>query len=700
MATAPHHRTPGPRHPPEAYLARELSWLAFDRRVLEEAEDPGNRLLERAKFLAITCSNLDEFVMVRVAELCEAVEGGDKEAQRLLPQVRAEVARLQAAIWTCWREAVAPALEQAGFRVVSPAGWDEVDRETLRRYFLDQLEPVLTPLAVDPARPFPLVANRGITVALRLEPEEGGGERNALVVVPGGRRLVSLVGKPGSWALVEDVVAAHCHRLFPGYRITNRCSFRPTRDGSLDIDEQDAEDLLSEIEQELASRERGEVVRLELTAGADPELVRWLIEVNRLVDDAVVVVDGPLDLTFLFGVGDRMGDRPELRDPPLALAPPPDGWEDPFSRLRQGELLLHHPFEPFQPVVDLVEAAANDPQVLAIKMTLYRTSGDSPIVKALARAARGGKQVTVLVELKARFDEAANIRWARRMEEAGVHVIYGLVGLKVHAKLLLIIRRDEDGIRRYCHLGTGNYNERTARLYTDLSYLTANEAVGRDLAAVFNLLTGYSAQPVLERFALAPLTLRSRCVEWIRREAALGKRGCIQAKFNSLVDHAMCDELYAASQAGVQIDLVVRGMCILRPGVPGLSENIRVRSIVGRLLEHSRIYYFGNDGDPVWAISSADWMTRNLDWRVESLVMVRDPSLQSRLRRILDLCLEDDCQARVMAGDGSYRRLAPVAGKGRAAQVLLVEEAAQSRRPRSESGHGSGLVFAPIRRKT
>lgn len=698
MGTAAIRREYRPRHGAEAYHDRELSWLAFDRRVLEEAQHASTPLVERAKFLAIVASNLDEFVMVRVAELREAAcaRGSDPALRRQHAAVCAEIRRLVDDTYACWRE-VAPRLAAAGFSVAPPEEWNESDRETLRIFYRDHLEPVLTPLAVDPARPFPLVKNRGLTVAVRLVSEEGGEERNAVIAVPGSARLVALIGTGGRYALVEDVVMAHCDSLFPGHRITNRCLFRPTRDGSLDIDEQQAADLLSEIEQELASREHGNVVRLELSAQADAPLRAWLVETMHLAADDLVVVDGPIDLTVLYGVADRLPGRDDLRDRLLVPAPPPGDWGDPFARLREGEVLLHHPFQSFQPVVDLIDRAADDPQVLAIKQTLYRTSGNSPIARALMRAAKAGKQVTVLVELKARFDEAANIRWARALEEAGAHVVYGMVGYKVHAKLLLVIRRDDDGIRRYCHLGTGNYNDRTARLYTDLSYLTCNEAVGRDVAALFNMLTGYSQPPEWERLAVAPRTMRERFVEWIRREAGHGRKGRIIAKFNSLVDTAMCDELYAASRAGVQIDLVVRGMCILRAGVKGLSENIRVRSVVGRFLEHSRIYYFHNRGRPVYAIASADWMTRNLDYRVESLVRIEDPALQQQLQRILDVCLADNTQARVLGADGIYTRLRPPRGRPAvASQEVLARAVAPSVRTGDELGRRSGR--RPIRR--
>jgi len=674
----------------ERYRSRELSWLAFNRRVLEEAADGSRPLLERLKFLAIVSANLDEFVMVRLAEvhaIAHRRAPGLSDppldvAPQLLDAVRDDIGRLVADQYRCWREDLSPSLAHQGHELVEPGRWTDSEHESLRLYYRNHLEPVLTPLGVDPTRPFPLLANRSLNVALQLVSTGSGADqavKNAIVAVPSGKRLIELSKGSGRLALCEDVVMAFLDSLFPGYRILNRCLFRVTRDGALEIDEDQATDLLNEIEQELASREHSNAVRLEVATSGDPSLRLWLVAAMDLDPTDLVQVDGPLDLTLLFTLSDKV-ERPDLRDQPLPVVAFPREWDDPFARIRAGEMLIHHPFQSFSRIVELVEHAADDPRVLALKQTLYRVSAISPIVRALVRAAKAGKQVTVLIELKARFDEAANIRWARALEEAGAHVVYGLVGLKVHAKLLMIIRREEDGIRRYCHLGTGNYNDRTARLYTDLSYLTCNEAVGRDVSALFNMLTGYSQPPEWERLAVAPLTLRLRFVEWIRREAdhaRAGKGGRIIAKFNSLVDEGICDELYAASQAGVRIDLIVRGMCILRPGVPGLSENITVRSIIGRLLEHSRIYYFANRGQAVIAIASADWMTRNLDRRVECLVRIEDEALRARLTGILDICLEDTVQARILQADGIYRRVHPAPGADpRSSLTDLLAEAA------------------------
>lgn len=689
------------------YQSRELSWLAFNRRVLEEAQDAGVPLVERAKFLAIVSSNLDEFVMVRVAELAGLAKGkGDEadDARGLLRDIRAGMRGMLADQYACWRDEVVPVLAEEGLTIVPPQSWTEVDRETLRVFWRDQLEPVVTPLAVDPTRPFPIIPNRSITVAVQLASDDGE-SKNAIVTVPRDSRMVALVSKPGCFAMIEDVLMHHLDALFPGHAIASRCLFRVTRDGAIEIDEDQSSDLLTELEQELFDRERGDPVRLEVVDGGDPGLRAWLAQRLDLDDAAITTVGGPLDLTFLFGLGEKLdqlpvGPRPDLRDPPLPVLMNPPVWDDPFATIAAGEILLHHPYESFQRVVELVERAADDARVLAIKQTLYRVSGNSPIIRALARAARAGKQVTVLIELKARFDEAANIRWARALEDAGAHVVYGLVGYKVHAKLLLIVRRDEDGIRRYCHLGTGNYNDKTARLYTDLSYMTTNEAVGRDVAALFNMLTGYSRPPELERLWVSPLTMRANMVEAIRREAANAKAGRparIIAKFNALVDEGICDELYAASKAGVEIDLIVRGMCILRAGVKGLSERIRVHSLIGRLLEHSRIFRFENDGKPQFLIASADWMTRNLDRRVESAVLIDDPRLTARLQAILDICLQDDCGVRDLRPDGTYvRRKAKTGDRSHCAFARLCAEAAAQASP--VAGPAAVPTFRPRRK--
>lgn len=657
----------------QKYFNREQSWLAFNERVLEEAQDETLPLLERLRFLAIVSSNLDEFVMVRLAELHANRHKPSDDPTGLssmeqLHTARARVRAMTTAQYACWQDEIAPALALEGLRVVAADGWSNTDKESLAAHYYSALEPTLTPLAVDPTRPFPLVANRGLCIAVALEAEEGhvGAPHRALVVVPKADRLIALPGEAGRFALLEAVVEQQLDSLFPGHRIVGRAQFRVTRDASFEVEEEGADgDLLNEMEEELRNRHRGRAVRLEVLHGADADLQQWLQEAMDLDADDVYPVSVPLDPTVFFPLSGQL-DRPDLCYKDFKQRPIGVDWEEPFARMREQEFLLHHPYDSFEPVVELVQKAAADPAVLAIKQTLYRVSGDSPIVKALMAAARAGKQVTVLVELKARFDEAANIRWARSLEEAGAHVVYGLVGLKVHAKLLLIIRRDDDGIRRYCHLGTGNYNDKTARIYTDASYLTCNPAVGRDMSALFNLLTGFAQPPEWERLAVAPTTMRSSFVRWIRNEAEAAraeKPARIIAKFNSLVDCGICDELYAASQAGVEIDLIVRGMCILRPGVPGLGDNIRVNSIVGRFLEHSRIFYFLNGGNERMAIASADWMTRNLDRRVEHLVMIETPALKAELQAQLQIFLADNAKTRVLHADGSYSRRRPGANE-------------------------------------
>ena len=560
-------------------------------------------------------------------------------------------------------------------------------------------------MAVDAAHPFPLVGNCALYVVCGLDLPKAKEPGRVLVAVPGGSRLVPLPARPGHYALVEDVVSHFLGSLFPGSTVRGRVVMRVTRDGSIDIDEDQAIDLLSEIEQELRNRAFGDPVRLELTncngSPACIELCAWLQSCLQLEDDNMFVVPGPLDLKMLFELAGRE-HRYDLEYPAFEPQPSPVDWSDPFAAIRAGDLLLHHPFQSFAPVVELVQRAAADKQVRAIKMTLYRVSGNSPIVKALAEAAIAGKQVTVLVELKARFDEEANIRWARSLEESGAHVIYGVAGLKVHCKLMLIIRQDEDGIRRYCQLGTGNYNDKTARLYTDFSYLTSNEAVGRDVSALFNMLTGFARPPHWERMAAAPYTMRSTFLEWIRAEAQHARAGqpaFIRAKFNSLVDVAITNELYAASQAGVEIQLYIRGICILRPGVPGLSESITVHSVIGRFLEHSRVYWFGGGGEPIMAISSADWMERNLDRRVEHLVRIEPEPLQAMLAHLFDVLAADNRQTRELYADGCYQRAYPAEGEEeRGTQYVLMAEAQGAGRTRKRAKQRPD-VLQPMRRR-
>lgn len=695
---------------PDRLFNRELSWLAFNRRVLDEARHPGTPLLERARFLAIVSSNLDEFVMVRLAKLRWHGSDLDQDPAGLSPAEQLDSSRRELRAqaedqYRCWRDEIAPALAAEGVAIVPACAWSSGDRETLAAYWRERLEPVLTPLAVDPARPFPLLAGGGIHIAVLLrpdnEPDDQAAPLRALVTVPIRDRLLALVEGGGRWALVEDLVGLHLGELFPGYRIIGQGVFRLTRDGGIELDEDAATDLLHEMEEGLRQRGHGRAVRLELPLDAPATLRVWLMEALDLTDADLVEVDGPLDLRFLAGL-DRQLPRPDLAYRPFEPAPSPAGWqEDPFAVLTVQDVALHHPFDGFQAVVELVELAAEDPRVLAIKQTLYRVSGDSALVRALMRAARNGKQVTVLIELKARFDEETNIRWAKRLEQAGAHVLYGVIGYKVHAKLLMIIRNEAEGIRRYCHIGTGNYNDKTTRMYTDIGVMSANPAIGRDVAAVFNLLTGFSVPPQWERLVVSPLTMRRDVTAWIRREAEHARRGLparIAIKFNNLVDVDMIELFYAASQAGVEIDLIVRGICMLRAGVPGLSERIRVRSIIGRFLEHSRIYHFLNHGaEPVWLIGSADLMPRNIDRRVETMVQIEDRQLQAHLASLLDLYLADNASARVLQPDGSYLRLQPGDAEALAVQDHLLDLARQAGTQEATERRPT-TVFVPARR--
>jgi polyphosphate kinase len=644
------------------FFHRELSWLRFNERVLGEALDARLPLLERARFLAIAANNLDEFVMVRFALLLGAPPSREPHPSELshseqLTQVRAALAAHTREQYLGF-EALSDELAAAQIELVPRHSWSAEERESAEAYFWHSLEPTVTPLAVGPSHPFPMVGNLQLFLALELAGLEGEPSRYALVGVPSNEPRVVMLSS-GRFGLLEDVLRECVHHLFPGFRVVECGTFRVTRDGTLDIDEDPTNDLLSEIEQGLRSRGRGPAVRLEVEAGMQEALYDWLRRQLELAPEDVVRLPWPLDLTLFFRLIALGPARPDLQFPVHRPELPNVEWEDPFAAIREQSLLLHHPYDAFDPVVELVQRAAHDPKVIAIKQTLYRVSGESPIVEALIDAAEAGKQVTVLCELKARFDERRNITWARRLEEAGAHVLYGVIGYKVHAKLLLVIRRDEDGVRRYVHAGTGNYNDKTARIYEDLSYFTSNEAVCRDVANLFNMLTGFSRPPEWERLLVAPLTFRSTIEAWIDREAEHargGRKAQIFAKLNSLEDTRICEHLYRASAAGVPIDLVVRGICILRPGVVGLSENIRVRSVVGRFLEHSRFFYFANAGCPEHVIGSGDWMTRNLDRRVENLVRITEPEFRAYLDELRQLYLADERNSHLLQPDGSYVR--------------------------------------------
>jgi polyphosphate kinase len=671
--------------PEDRFLNRELSWLDFNVRVLTLAEDPAVPLLERAKFLAIFASNLDEFYMVRVAGLKRRLQTGlplrspdGLSAREQLELIAERSADLVGRHARCFQREVAPALAAERIEIVRWVDLDAGERDRLRDYFRDQVFPVLTPLAVDPAHPFPYISGLSLNLAVVLRDPDGGPELFARVKVPNNvPRLVTVESSLRSFRFlpVEELIAAHLGALFSGMDIVEQHLFRVTRNADLEVEEDRDEDLLQALERELARRRFGPPVRLEVAATVSDHVLEWLVRELDMDSHDVLRVPGLLDLSALWSVYEGV-DRPELKDRPFVPATHPRFAEGEtprsvFATLRDGDILVHHPYHSFSTSVQrFIEQAAADANVLAIKQTLYRTSGDSPVVDALIDAAEAGKQVVVLVEVKARFDEQANIGWARMLEKAGCHVVYGLVGLKTHCKTALVIRQEGGHIRRYAHIGTGNYHPRTARLYEDFGLLTADPEVGADLTDLFNVLTGYSRQTSYRRLLVAPYGVRAGIVERIEREAKLaadGLPGLVQIKVNSLVDEEVIDALYRASQAGVHIELTVRGICTLRPGVPGLSDNIRVRSILGRFLEHSRIFRFGNgsvDGsaeagdDPEVWIGSADLMHRNLDRRVEALVRVADPTAAAELESVLTLAMSPGTRAFELSPDGTWRRSA------------------------------------------
>jgi polyphosphate kinase len=678
---------------PDRFINRELSWLDFNARVLALASDPRVALLERVKFLAIFGSNLDEFFQVRVAGLKDQVAGrvgsltsdGRTPAEQLA-LIRNRVDELNAEADRQWLEGLVPALADTGVRVLRSDELGDDDRKHLNAVFDQRIFPVLTPLAVDPGHPFPYISNLSLNLAVMVHDEQTGESRFARVKVP--NLLPRYVTMPDGQRLVplEDVIAAHLGELFPGMRIDGYSVFRVTRNADLTLEEEEADDLLAAVELEVRRRRFGRAVRLEIQVDTDPEVRELLQRELDLDDDDVFETAGPVGLSGLFTVAGV--DRPDLADPtwvPVTqsrLAGDDDGARDFFRELRAGDVLVHHPYDSFaSSVEEFVRQAATDPQVLAIKITLYRTSGDSSIIHSLIRAAEQGKQVVALVELKARFDEQANIEWARELEKAGVHVVYGLVGLKTHTKITLVVRDEADGVRCYCHIGTGNYNPRTARIYEDLGLLTCAPDIGADLIQLFNYLTGYGRDINYDALLVAPHHLRDGLSSLVRAEmAAEGDRRLV-FKMNSLVDAPMVDLLYEASQAGVSIDLIIRGICRLRPGVPGLSDNIRVRSVVGRYLEHSRIYHaaHGPSGEGAWLIGSADLMPRNLDRRVEALVPVRSPELTARMADLFEVLLSDDALAWELHPDGTWRHV-PV--RGTVDTHLRLQELALTRRRR------------------
>jgi polyphosphate kinase len=655
-----------------AYFNRELSWLAFNRRVLEQAQDPRHPLLERVKFLAIVSSNLDEFFEIRVAGLIQQVDSGVTEssldglgAREQLRRIHLVVASLVEDQYRCWNEQLVPALAQEDIVFKTARELSAAELGWVRTYFQEQIFPVLTPLALDQAHPFPQLSNKTLNIVVSLDNPLTPEVEKLVALLPVPRvlpRLVRINPGPGSaqrYIFLTDIIKLCADAVFPGYRLTAAHAFRVTRNSDLYIDEEEVENLLKKIEEELRNLRRGSAVRLEIEEGVDEGIFGVLCDNLSLSQEYVFRFKGPLNLLRLMSLAEI--DRPDLKYPPFTPvnASPLRHPELVFETLRTQDVLLHHPYDAFTPVVEFVEHAARDPQVFAIKQTLYRTSGDSPIVRALIEASRNGKQVTALVELKARFDEANNIQWARQLEEAGVHVVYGLVGHKTHCKMCLVVRHEGKGMRHYAHLGTGNYNPRTARLYTDLSYFTTREAITADMALLFNSLTGFSLNPSFSHLLVAPFNLHQRLQELILGEAeraAAGQPARILAKMNSLVDKTTMDNLYAASQAGVQIDLIVRGICCLVPGVKALSENIRVRSLVGRFLEHARAFYFENHGgEPVILAGSADWMARNFFRRVEVLFPIEDPVLRRWITgELFTMELQDNMNARVLHANGAY----------------------------------------------
>lgn len=653
---------------PEYFYNRELSWLKFNLRVLKEAMGKETPLLERLKFIAISASNLDEFFMVRVAGLWSNFDSGVEKRDASGMSVHEQlVAISQAAheqVRTQTKSLIALMAEMDAvklhFRRVKDLS--ELGKDWLEEYYREVVFPVLTPMAVDASRPFPFLANKTLNLAVELIKADGE-HSMGLIQVPSVLDRIVEVEPEGkrTFVFLEDIIASHCHDLFKGCHILDMVSFRVTRDSDLDLEEDDSVDLMKEVEESLRKRKRGAAVRLEIFKTNNNRIKKFLEENLDVTEMEVYEINGPLDPTCFFKFIGMKGMWPWLYEPfvpqrPLEL---PDD-SDLFAAIRENDILLHHPYESFDPVVKLVSDAADDPQVLAIKQTLYRVSGNSPIVAALARAAENGKQVTVLVELKARFDEENNILWARRLEKAGCHVIYGLVGLKTHAKIILIVRKEDNGIRRYLHLGTGNYNDSTAKLYTDLGLMTANDEFGSDASAFFNLLSGYSEPPVWNKLVMAPLGLREKIYALIDNEIAMvraGREGHIIAKMNSLIDQPVIQKLYEASAAGVHIDLIVRGICGLRTGIEGISDNITVRSIVGRQLEHSRIFWFANGGEEQLYLSSADWMPRNLNDRVELFFPVETVEHIHRIKALLDLYLRDNVGAHMMQSNGTYRRV-------------------------------------------
>ena len=709
----------------DRYYNRELSWLLFNTRILEEARDRQNLLFERLKFLSITASNLDEFFMVRVASLKDMIHGGYKgtdiagmTAEEQFEAVQQKTHTMVDMQYSTYKRSLLKDLKADGLYIISE--FSELTAEEnkyLEDYFNDNVYPVLTPMAFDSSRPFPLILNKSLNIAalLKRKKAEAGGKKQkdelefAMVQAPKVlRRVIELPARqkengPGLRVavLLEDLIEYNIERLFSNYDVIATSAFRIMRDADFELDEDEIDDLLEEISKQLKKRRRGDVIRLEISDKADRRLIKILKKELWIEEEDIYYIDGPLDLTFLMSVYSLPGFD-ELRDKKYVPRQIPElmNDDDIFTNIRKQDIFLHHPYESFDPVVNFVKEAAADENVLAIKQTLYRVSSTSPIIAALEAAAANGKQVTVLVELKARFDEENNIIWAKRLEKAGCHVIYGLRGLKTHSKITLVVRREDDGIRRYVHLGTGNYNDSTAKLYTDCGIMTADPRIGEDATAVFNMLSGYSEPDHWNELLVAPIWLRKWLIKKIERETEFARNGrpaSIVAKMNSLCDKEVIDALYEASQAGVRIQLIIRGICCLRAGVPGLSDNISVHSIVGRYLEHARIMRFENGGDVLYYMGSADWMPRNLDRRVEIVFPLLSEDNKARAQHILDVQLADNLKAHIMMPDGTYDK-ADLRGKKKiCAQETFMNEAAEreSRYIKDNSTEGK-RVFIPM----
>ena len=681
---------------PEYYKNRELSWLQFNERILLEAKDKTNRLFERLKFLSITASNLDEFFMVRVASLKDMVDAkftkpdlaGMKPKEQLV-EILKETHEFMGRQYSAFNRSLLPLLDKEGLTILTAhEQMNEVQCKFVDDYFDETIYPILTPMAVDSARPFPLIRNKSLNICVLLKGKDE--ENYATVQVPAVvSRIVELPSDNGRTViLLEQIIERNIDKLFSNHKVICAYPYRITRNADLSIDEDDAADLLEEIQKQLKKRQRGEAIRLEIEDKCDKNIIKFLKRELNVGDESIYKISGPIDLTFLMKLYGMEGFE-YLKDEkyiPVQSAMINDD-EDIFTQISRNDILLHHPYESFDPVVDFVRQAANDENDLAIKQTLYRVSGNSPIIASLAKAADNGKQVTVLVELKARFDEENNIQWAKKLEKSGCHVIYGLMGLKTHSKITLVVRKEDEGIKRYVHLGTGNYNDATAKLYTDMGLLTCNEAIGEDATAVFNMISGYSEPKQWNKLSLAPYWLRDRFLYLIRREAMYAKEGrkaFITAKMNSLCDKEIIAALYEASSAGVEINLIVRGICCLKTGIPGISENIHVRSIVGTFLEHSRIFYFGNGGNEEVYMASADWMPRNLDKRVEILFPVEDERLKTEVINILNIQLADTLKAHILVGD-QYEKVDKRGKELLSSQMYFCELAKDRKKKKNES---------------